>query len=91
MAGLLLLNMGPMPSNIYSPTQDDSALSCFQTNHGERPLVTIAITHMLETLKWPTLEKHRENVCLLLLFKHVNNLLTIPATYTPVLFPLTTS
>ena len=45
--------------------------------------------HVLETLKWPILKKRRENARLLLLFKLVNNLLTIPTTYMPTLSPLT--
>ena len=61
----------------------------FVLNKPWRKTTRDSITHMLKSLKWPTLEKHRENAHLLLLLKLVNNLLTIPTTYMPTLSPLT--
>ena len=54
--------------------------------------MTVLATNMLEIrLKWPSLQHRRQHSRLILLFKLVNNLLNIPSTYLPSLFPLTTT
>ena len=50
-----------------------------------------SITHMLETLKWPPLQKRREDARLILLFKLANSLLTIPGIYMPLPSPLSST
>ena len=42
-----------------------------------------SITHMLEILKWPSLQKCREDSRLILLFKLANSLLFIHRNYMP--------
>ena len=46
-------------------------------------------TEMLLTLNWPSLEKHRKQSHLILLFKLLNNMIHIPTEHLPVPSPLT--
>ena len=73
--------MGPILPIICSQTQDNP------TQRNTRD----SITHMLEMLKWPSFQKHREDARLILLFKLANSLLTIPRNYIPLPSPLSTT
>ena len=44
---------------------------------------TVSVTVMLNDLKWPTLQRHRKYLRLILLFKVVNHLQLIPEQYLP--------
>ena len=47
-----------------------------------------SITDLLQSLDWPSLEKHRRHLCLILLFKFLNRSIHIPTQYLPASFPL---
>ena len=50
-----------------------------------------SITHMLITLKWPSLENCRRHLCLTLLFKFINKMIHIPTQYLPAPSPIATN
>ena len=62
---------------------------CFVLNKPWRRNYRDSITEMLQTLKWPSLEKRRKQSRLLLFFKLLNNMIHIPTEYLPVPSPLT--
>ena len=48
-----------------------------------------SITDMLSSLNWPSLEKRRRHLRLILLFKFINRIIHIPSQYLPAPSPLT--